>query len=150
MSLYNALFGKNEHSNFLLTVLDLSEADFCRFRDCYVSDNFIVVYTRLGGGNRDYYENVYEKMKKHPQFVRDEDDSFDCTYSSFFFKIPENRISEVQEFIGNDTAPQQKFKELIESLDDPSKKDDPQVQHALKVGKLILSPIISNGNTEVI
>ena len=50
MSLYNMLFGVDERAPALLACLGLTFSDIPRFRDCYLRDNCIVVYTRTGGG----------------------------------------------------------------------------------------------------
>jgi hypothetical protein len=88
MSMYNSLFGMNPDSDKLLDVLGKKREDFGRFRDVYLDDDYLVVFTRCGGGNREYYEHVFEEMGNHPWFERDEDDDFDCTYASFYFKLP--------------------------------------------------------------
>lgn len=137
------LHGQNEYSDYLLSILGLNKTDFGRFRDCYIDKEQIVVYTRCGGGNREDYGDVFDKMKKHPQFVRDEDDSFDCTYCSFYFNIPEERKQELKEFATGGSKPQQKMLDLIKNMSDPSKKDDPEVQRAIEVGKQILQPILN-------
>jgi hypothetical protein len=132
VGLYNVLFGTNQSADELLAVLGLARASVGRFRDCYVSDGQIVVYTRNGGGNRecinlpeygcggwwgkdectnDYcrkhhpekrtsdgdcgdpscYACIIEyRLPKHPCYIRDEDDEFDCTYASIYFRIPDN------------------------------------------------------------
>ncbi len=86
--LYNSIFGVDQRAGLMLHILGLKAEDFGRFRDAYPSAEHIVVYTRCGGGNRDDYGEVFEKMEKHPLFDRDEDDDFDCTYCSFYFKHP--------------------------------------------------------------
>jgi hypothetical protein len=87
--MYNLLFGENNYSDALLKTLNLERDDFCRFRDVYLTEEFVIVYTRCGGGNREYYQDVFNDMKEHPLFDHDEDDDFDSTYCSFYFKIPE-------------------------------------------------------------
>ena len=77
MRLYNLVFGEHDHADLLLSCLGLSKGDFGRFRPAYIGDGQIVVYTRVGGGNREDYESVFVQMQKHPNFLRDEDDDFD-------------------------------------------------------------------------
>ncbi len=109
MSLYNILHGKNADSEVLLAGLGLTRNDFYRFRDVWVSeDDLIAVYTRGGGNNRECYELDYEdgtctedghadscvivkqeKLRQHPLYVRDVDDSFDNTYCTFYFRPPD-------------------------------------------------------------
>lgn len=96
--------------NLLLAVLGFTCKDIPRFRDCYLSDGNIVIYTRTGGGNRDYYENlerakaVYsaafsddeesyrgpwnDDMRRHACFLYDRDDDLDCTCAYFYFRYP--------------------------------------------------------------
>ena len=89
MSLYNMIFGMNPDSDKLLSFLGKTQDDFGRFRNVYMEDGYIVVYTRNGGGNRDVYEEVFDEMSTHPWYSHDADDDFDCTYASIYFKIPE-------------------------------------------------------------
>jgi hypothetical protein len=61
-----------------------------RFRDIYLNEDatLITLYTRNGGGNRDEYFWVFDILRKHPQYVRNWDDDFDCTYAYIEFKVP--------------------------------------------------------------
>ena len=89
MSLYNMIFGMNPDSDKLLSFLGKTKEDFGRFRNVYMEDGHIVVYTRCGGGNRDDYEEVFDEMSTHPWYSHNADDDYDCTYASIYFKIPE-------------------------------------------------------------
>lgn len=120
MNLYNSLFGKNEAAEVILATLDLTPLDIPRFRDCFIEDDYIVIYTRTGGGNRDYYdvntdepgydgespEDVWSclpakgevtnwKLYNHPCFDHDTDDDFDSTYAYFYFRFPEEYKEEL-------------------------------------------------------
>lgn len=53
MSMYNAIFGTNPFADLLLSAVGLDRSAVGRFRDCYIEDGMIAVYTRNGGGNRD-------------------------------------------------------------------------------------------------
>ncbi len=88
MTLYNILFGKNPNTKDILAVLGLDEVDIERFRDCYVDDDKIVIFTRTGGGNREDFPN--KKLVEHPSYLYDEDDEFDNTYAYYYFSIPES------------------------------------------------------------
>ena len=46
----------------------------------------IAVYTRNGGPNSEYNENI----RKHPLYITDKDDTFDNTYNTAYFRLPEN------------------------------------------------------------
>jgi len=109
MSLYNILFGRNPYSKLLLSMLDLTESDIGRFRDAFVTEGKIAIYTRLGGGNRKcwcesedehlaggcYQPNI-KRLQEHPNYLYDEDDDYDCTYATFYFSFPE-KYSEILE-----------------------------------------------------
>jgi len=80
---------------FILPMLDKHPESYPRFRDCFLNDdehpeydNHIHIYTRVGGNNRgcDYGE---EELMKHPNFVATLDDSFDNTYASYIFSVPD-------------------------------------------------------------
>jgi hypothetical protein len=77
--LYNMLFGVNPASHVILATLGLNVRDVGRFRDCYVANGEIAVYTRNGGGNREEYQEIIDKLAEHPCYLRDADDEFDCT-----------------------------------------------------------------------
>lgn len=114
MSLYNLLFGENDKSEILLQAIGLTKDDFYRYRDAYLSENKeIAVYTRGGGGNRNCYCNkvdgkheeacvipIQNKLRKNPYYLKDEDDSYDITYATFYFKLPDK-----VNFEGMDTEP---------------------------------------------
>jgi len=93
MSLYNLMNGVNNFTPALLAILGLSEDDIPRFRDISLIDEGtkIELFTRQGGGNRetDYIAEANEKLTKHPNYLRDYDDDFDCTYAYFEFSVPE-------------------------------------------------------------
>ena len=94
MSLYNTLFGKNPDTADILSALSLSEASIQRFRDCWIDEdnNRIVIYTRTGGNNREYFPN--EALTSHPLYLYDEDDDFDNTYASYYFSLPSRKESQ--------------------------------------------------------
>lgn len=108
MSLYNMVHGINPFAGMLMQML--GGPDVPRFRDCYLDDKGrIVIYTRTGGGNRDFYESeencrdhypdYFEEdepptgpwncdLRKIDGFLYDEDDDYDSTYALFYFKVP--------------------------------------------------------------
>lgn len=97
MSLYNLLFGKNPSTEIILALIGLKENDVQRFRDCGIDfeNKQIFIYTRTGGGNRWDYPN--EKLTSNPYYIYDEDDDFDSTYATYYFKFP----PEIEEDINN-------------------------------------------------
>ena len=89
MSLYNMINGVNPATFFILPMLGEKHPDnYPRFRDCFVDNNEIHVYTRVGGGNRNC-EFGEEELQQHPNYLRDFDDEYDSTYATYVFSIPD-------------------------------------------------------------
>jgi hypothetical protein len=140
MSLYNNLFGLNHRAPTLLACLGLHYSDIPRFRDCYLRDNAIVIYTRTGGENRLYYENLKscranypeyftegkehpsgpwnDDIRRHPQYVSDIDCDFDSTYAYFFFSFPDAYRDDLHAISAHepDHTPSLKWKALTDDL----------------------------------
>ncbi len=91
MSLYNILFGENPESDLLLGMIKVDRDFFDRYRDIDLIENGtkIRVFTRLGGGNREYYQETWDKIRSHELYIKDYDDDIDCTYAYIEFNIPE-------------------------------------------------------------
>ena len=96
--LYNAVFGYNPGCLLLAPMLtdQNPEEFFPRFRDCFLGDSgeTIVIFTRVGGGNRsedpdDEYSFGEEKLYDMPTFIRTWDDDFDDTYGYYEFGVPD-------------------------------------------------------------
>lgn len=104
MSMYGMIFGRNKDSDVILATLGLTKADVGRFRDCFVADGKIAVYTRNGGGNRECFEQdepgydaatchctgciITKWLPVHPNYLDDQDDDFDSTYATVYFSFP--------------------------------------------------------------
>ena len=81
--------GVNPATFFILPMLGEKHPDeYPRFRDCFVNEDEIHIYTRVGGGNRNCGFGE-EELVKHPNYLRDEDDEFDSTYATYIFSVPE-------------------------------------------------------------
>lgn len=96
MSLYNLINGYSPCVLFVLPMLDKHPDEYPRFRDCFLQDpdrpdldNYIHIYTRTGGGNREAYKAENEALRQMPGFVTDFDDAKDSTYASWVFEVPE-------------------------------------------------------------
>lgn len=114
MSLYNIVNGVQPATFFLLPMLGKHPDQYPRFRDCFAGreknseklDPFgipikehgdtpeISVYTRVGGGNREDYEDAISTLRNTEGYVTDYDDDFDCTFATFVFKVPERFIDD--------------------------------------------------------
>lgn len=103
MSFYNMIFGVNGATFFILPMLGKRPDGYPRFRDCFTGDenhreydDYIHVYTRTGGGNREMYESENNEIRDMEGFVIDYDDDFDSTFASWVFLIPERWRSDYE------------------------------------------------------
>ena len=144
MSLYNLLHGECSDADKLLAILGYTRNDIPRYRDCFLYQDedsgkrFIVIHTRTGGGNRDYYDseescrNCYpeyfaddtekptgpwnDDLRDNEHFSYDQDDNFDCTYANFYFNIPASIAGELED-IKDDVIPADKWKQLFKKME---------------------------------
>jgi hypothetical protein len=114
--MYNVLFGVNKFNRILLKILGLTREDCGRFRDCYLQDNKIIIYTRNGGGNRKDFQDVFNKLSKHKNYITNYDDDFDCTYAYIEFSIPEEYGEDLKNIESEIYTPTEKFQILIETI----------------------------------
>lgn len=107
MSLYNMMNGYNISCVLILPMLGRKQDKYPRFRDCFVEDGNIAIYTRCGGGNRNCGFNE-ELLYEDKNFIKTYDDDYDCTYATYLFKVPnkwkkdfnfiiENKLEQVSE-----------------------------------------------------
>ncbi len=109
MSLYNMVNGVQQATFFILPMLGKHPDEYPRFRDCFVGkiytdkdkdqfgipvlkhgkEELIIVYMRVGGGNRDGFKKEIKELQNHSEYVEDFDDNFDNTYAIFVFKVSE-------------------------------------------------------------
>lgn len=133
MGLYNLVFGQNPTSDYLLGLLGLSKSTVGRFRDCWVTEKGnIAVYTRNGGGNRGCWNAFAGRegdeckqgcpgctinfiLPKHPLYLYDEDDDFDRTYATIYFKAPAG-AEEVLKALAENRDPSKEWGAFIEKL----------------------------------
>lgn len=138
MSLYNMLFGANPAGPAILATLGLKPNEVGRYRDCYVEKTElgtyqIVLHTRNGGGNRECWDRspqseqcacpgcvIEYRLPKHPLYLGDADDDFDCTYADIRFALPDDYAPELkaladqQEFV----APSEKWQALFAAFEE--------------------------------
>lgn len=175
MSLYNAVHGFNPMAGVLLSILGVTRDEIPRFRDCYFDGKHIVIYTRTGGGNREYYENLEDCKDNYPEyftqgedppsgpwnddlrmiqgFVYDEDDSFDSTYASFYYTVPEqfNYLSDKLNSMAQKETQAERWEASLERIKTAS-PDDPMVQRLTETfGQLftILEKQLSENTNEI-
>jgi len=83
---------------------------------------------------------IEHRMKQHPNYIRDYDDDFDCTYASIVFSIPEKYRKRIGEFYDEkQKSPGERFARLIEQL--KSDEKDPVIQKATETLKPLLDMI---------
>lgn len=153
MSMYNMLFGKCPFATEFLRMLNLTEEDCGRFRDCYLNKegDRIIIHTRNGGGNREYHQHIFDKLAKHPNYLENSDDSFDCTYADIEFSVPKEfegicKLLAAQE--GVSTQAREKWEVLLNALHEG--KETVETQKALQVGRAIFESIQQPLGTSVI
>jgi len=103
------IYGANPATFFILPMLGKHPDAYPRFRDCFIgelenddekdqfgipikklsAEKVISVYTRVGGGNREDYQDRIDELRKFPTYVKDYDDDFDSTFATFVFSVPE-------------------------------------------------------------
>ena len=115
MSLYNAMFGFNPACVVIMPMLDRKQDEYPRFRDCFVKDGMIAIYTRVGGNNRGcgYGE---EELYKDPNFVTTYDDEFDSTYATYLFNVPEKWKDDFDKIMNNDFHVSDEYYEHVKSF----------------------------------
>jgi hypothetical protein len=116
MSLYNMLFETDGGlEKFLLTVLGRERGDFGRYRAIYVTEEYIIVHTRNGGGNREEYGDYLED-EDHPLYSHNEDCDYDDTYADVFYRHPEELKPLLRELATAMTTPAENWRALLEGL----------------------------------
>jgi hypothetical protein len=105
MTMYNLAFGSSHNAAALVPTFLGADTEVGRFRDAWferdTTDESVIlaVYTRNGGGNRECWDGeepdcdctgclMTKHIPQHPLYVRDEDDSFDATYATIYYRIP--------------------------------------------------------------
>ena len=95
------IHGYNPACVFLMPMLGRKQDEYPRFRDCFLSEDCqrIVIYTRVGGNNRDCgFEE--EELYEDPNFVTTYDDDYDNTYGYYEFKVPEKWKPDFDKIVG--------------------------------------------------
>lgn len=135
MSFYNLIHGVNEASGLCLKVLGLTPQRVPRFRDAYFDGSEIVVLTRTGGGNRAMYEEENERLRSHPLYRSDADDSFDCTFALFRFKFPAEQAKNLQvlsDALGRPDSLQEKTERAAAEIEWGVRPVPPEIEKILR------------------
>lgn len=126
MALYTQLFGENEDAMAILGFAGLTREMFPRYRDVFLDDKglTILVYTRIGGANREYYKDAIETLKQHKQYVCNYDDHHDETYAYFKFNVlPEYVDTAKKVFKEDPVSVWDKFQNHIKKAKDPNSEE---------------------------
>ncbi len=150
MSMYNLLHGVNPFAPILLKILDVDTikkipdidtdneektkkyVKECidkkiytsgRFRDIFLNEEGtkITLYTRNGGGNRETYWYIFDILKTHPNFVKEFNDDFDCTYAYVEFTVPVQYLAYTRILAKKSGKPEtvhEKFQKVIQEIQD--------------------------------
>lgn len=131
MSFYNILFGVNGAAPILLATIGLRMEDVPRFRDCHLSDGNIAVYTRMGGGNRGHWDfeesdpgpecscpgcRAQHVLARHEHYLYDEDDDFDCTYATYYFRVPKEYKDAIAVLESGEFKPDERWATKLEEV----------------------------------
>lgn len=94
----------------------------CRLRDVYLSKDKtkVVIFTRIGGGNRESYSASIKRLKNFKGYVTDYDDDFDNTYAYFEYQIPQEKLPMVVAFLASSdtTTGGEKIKASLKQLEE--------------------------------
>ena len=81
----------------------------------------VLVYTRIGGANREYHKDEINKLKQHKQYVCNYDDHHDETYAYFKFNVlPEYVDTAKKVFKEDPVSVWDKFQNHIKKAADPN------------------------------
>lgn len=126
MALYTQLFGENEDAMAILGFAGLTREMFPRYRDVFLDDKglTVLVYTRIGGANREYFKDEINKLKLHKQYVCNYDDHHDETYAYFKFNVlPEYVDTAKKVFKEDPVSVWDKFQNHIKKAEDPNSEE---------------------------
>jgi hypothetical protein len=117
--MYNAIHGENPFAGELLMMIGIERSQFLRYRDAYVKDGKVIVYTRNGGANRTGEIGEFMRLiRKYTGYVSDKDDDFDNTYAYITFSVKSEyleRMKEIEEEQGPVLTVGEKCKKFCET-----------------------------------
>lgn len=146
MSLYNTLFGVHPAADALLSMLGIERHRVPRFRDCFLKGDTIVIYTRTGGGNREFYARENDSLRIRKGYIADVDMAFDSTYALFSYAIPAHcrRECETIRDLFPPRDPGADWPRLLAKMGDPAMRNDPEVAAALEKSRPIMDKLAAD------
>lgn len=125
LNLYDIFYpGGKDRGLLPMRVLRIARySDMGRFRDAWIERSplgqlHVHIYTRNGGKNRADQADAIAWMRSHPWFERDEDDSYDRTYASFWFLVPPGRLAGLETFVVDAVDTGKRWAEDMRKLED--------------------------------
>ena len=137
--------GVNQLTFFVLPMLGKHPNEYPRFRNFFLKDeehpkydNYLHVYTRVGGGNRGCNFGE-EELMKHPNFVTTFDDSYDNTYGTYVFSVPSEWKADFDKIVSG------KILEISDDYKNQIYKVFPKLEEKLKgmFEKKVNEPVLS-------
>ena len=150
MALYTQLFGENPDATAILGFAGLTRDMFPRYRDAFLINEGrnVVVYTRIGGPNRENYLKEIKDILSHPQYKDNCDDDFDNTYAYFKFNILDNYASTAKSMFKEEPVPVSiMFERHIERAKDPTSEE---YKKDMEIAEQMMKAIKSQPNGGVI
>lgn len=130
MSMYNAVLGENAFSGVLLSMLGFqTRGEIPRYRDCWWNGEHIAVHTRVGGGNRNDYVERIVSMQMHEGYVKDEDDDYDHTFATFYYKFPEQYNHWLPAIKPETRSTRERWEDMMRRIENP--EGDEEAQRAI-------------------
>lgn len=130
MSMYNMVMGVNPFAPMLLKfALKLTPGDVPRLRDVWWNGEHVVMLTRTGGGNREFYEDITlnpgnPTLRRLPGYVRDEDDDYDATYALFYYELPKELEWIRSKLVPMVLTSKERWEAAIEKIKNPVDRTD--------------------------
>lgn len=80
----------------------------------------VLVCTRTGGiWNREEWEDDIEFCRDHPNFVRDRDEDFDCTYMNFEYRVGQDALPEWEAYVRNQLTAKHAVLDVASLFEEP-------------------------------
>jgi len=152
VGLYNMVFASNPEGPALLALLGLDKDKTGRYRDAWVTDEAeIAVYTRNGGGNRECWTGdeeghqprglgapdcgrpgcyaciITHRLPRHPLYLRDKDDTYDNTYATIYFRIPDDVTAATRQALRAQACTRDMNVEWRKAIDELRKNPSPEM-----------------------
>lgn len=82
-------------------------------------DKFCRKHNEIGEDCKDpgcYACIIEHRLPKHPLYIKDRDDDFDCTYATIYFKFPEEHKDLLLKLVSGKFEPDKRWAEALDAL----------------------------------